>query len=110
MDTASVADTSEAAQAVTDDGAGRSEIAGRQGLDFGMAKAPDATQLQADRLALWGGFLPPPRTASPACAGAGFARRTAPALAAVPLAAEIGIVDFDPSGAFPRPAPSSPAS
>src|ERR1700726_4392777 len=53
---AGVADPSEAVQAVTDNGAGRMEIALRQARDFGTAKTLHAAQLQADWLALWCGF------------------------------------------------------
>lgn len=90
MDTAGVADTGKAAQAVADDGAGGIEIARRQDRDLGPAETLDAAQLQADRLTLRRGF---DRRDDRRLAG-----RTAPALAAVALAAEIGIVDLDPSG------------
>src|SRR6202007_2419571 len=64
VDAAGVADPSEAVQAVTDNGAGGMEIALRQGRDFGTAETLHAAQLQADWLALWCGFDPPPRSAS----------------------------------------------
>src|ERR1700752_4849525 len=56
VDTAGVADRSEAAQTVTDNGAGGMEIALRQGRDFGTGETLHAAQLQADWLALWCGF------------------------------------------------------
>src|ERR1700751_2158501 len=88
-DAASVADPSEAAQAVTDNGAGGMEIALRQAHDFGTAETLHAAQPQADWLALWGGF---DRRHDPR-----LAQRTAAPLAAVALPAEIGVVDLDPS-------------
>src|SRR6201982_3644173 len=89
VDAAGVADPSEAAQAVTDNGAGGMEIALLQGRDFGTAETLHAAQLQADWLALWCGFdrRHDRRLAS----------RTAAPLAPVPLPAEIGVVDLDPS-------------
>src|ERR1700739_2515843 len=89
VDTAGVADPSEAAQTVTDNGAGRMEIAPRQGRDFGMAETLHAAQLQADWLALWCGF--------DRRHDRRLAKRTAAPLAAVVLPAEIGVVDLDPS-------------
>src|ERR1700757_3064909 len=59
MDAAGVADAGEAAQAVTDDGAGGIEIALCQGGDFGPAEPLDAAQLQAAWLTAWGGFVRP---------------------------------------------------
>src|SRR5262249_59942212 len=56
VDAAGVADPSEAAQAVTDNGAGGVEIALRQGRDFGAAETLHAAQLQAGWLSLWCGF------------------------------------------------------
>src|ERR1700758_2126792 len=89
VDAAGVADPSEAVQAITDNGAGGMEIALRQGRDFGTAETLHAAQLQADWLALWCG----------SCRrhDRRLARRTAAPLAAVALAAEIGVVDLDPS-------------
>src|SRR6201997_4934731 len=52
VDAAGVADSSEAVQAVTDNGAGGMEIALRPGRDFGAAETLYAAQLQADWLAL----------------------------------------------------------
>src|SRR5205809_6802970 len=52
MDAAGVAYAGEAAQSVTDDGAGGIEIALRQGRDCGTAEPSDAAQLRADWLAL----------------------------------------------------------
>src|SRR5438067_6766625 len=89
VDTAGVADPSEAVQAVTDNGAGGMEIALRQARDFGTAETLYAAQLQADWLALWCGF--------DRRHDRRLARRTAAPLAAVVLPAEIGVVDFDPS-------------
>ena len=90
MDAAGIADTSEAAQAVADDGAGGIEIARRQGGNLGSAEALHSAQLQADWLALRCGF---DRRHDRRLAG-----RTAATLAAIPLAAEIGVVHLDPSG------------
>src|ERR1700758_48036 len=90
MDAAGVADPGEAAQPVTDDGAGGIEIVLRQGRDFGMAEALHAAQLQADWRTL--------RCRFDRGHDRRLARRTAATLAAVPLAAEIGVVDLDPSG------------
>src|SRR5712692_6927024 len=90
MDAPGVADTRETAQAVTDDGAGGIEIARRQGGDFGTAKTLHPAQLQADWLALRRGF---DRRHDRRLAG-----RTAATLAAVPLAAEIGVIHLDPPG------------
>src|SRR6476661_5507396 len=56
MQAVGVADAGEAAQAVTDDGAGGSEIALRQGDDFGPAEPLEAAQLQAAWLTAWRGF------------------------------------------------------
>src|SRR6201993_1506320 len=89
VDTAGVADPSEAVQAVTDNGAGGMEIALRQGRDFGTAETLHAAQLQADWLALWCGF----DRRHDRC----LARRTAAPLAAIVPPAEIGVVDLDPS-------------
>ena len=89
MDAAGAADTGKAAQAVTDNGAGGSEIARCQGRDFGAAETPHPAQFQADWLALRGGF--------DRCHERYLAGRTAATLAAVALAAEIGVVDLDPS-------------
>src|SRR5215471_5786593 len=89
VDAAGVADPSEAVQAVTDNGAGGLEIALRQGRDFGMAETLHAAQFQTDWLALWCGF--------DRRHDRRLARRTAATLAAVPLAAEIGVVHLDPS-------------
>src|SRR5690348_13280122 len=90
VDAAGLADPSEAVQAVTDNGAGGMEIALRQGRDFGTAETLYAVQLQADWLALWCGFD---------CRhDRRLARRTAAALAAVALPADIGVIDLDPSG------------
>src|SRR6201984_1587924 len=89
VDAAGVADPSEAVQAVTDKGSGGTEIALRQGRDFGPAETLHAAQLQADWLALRCGFdrrhdrRLASRTAAPLCRGA--------------LPAEIGVVDLDPS-------------
>src|SRR6266446_2101137 len=58
--------------------------------DFGTAKTLHAAQLQADWLALWCGF---DRRHDRRLAG-----RTAAPLAAIALAAEIGVVHLDPSG------------
>src|SRR5947207_15536111 len=88
MDAAGVAYAGEAAQSVTDDGAGGIEIALRQGRDCGTAEPRHAAQLQADWLALRCGF--------DRRHDRRLARRTATTLAAVPLAAEIGVVDLDP--------------
>src|SRR5216683_598347 len=88
MDAPGVADPCETAQAVTDNGAGGIEIARRQGHDFGTAKTLHPAQLQADWLALRRGF--------DRGHDRRLARRTAATLAAVPLAAEIGVVDLDP--------------
>jgi hypothetical protein len=52
MDAPGIADAGETAQAVTDDSAGRIEIALRQGRDFGTAETLYSAQLQADWLAL----------------------------------------------------------
>ena len=52
VNAASVADPSEAVQAVADNGAGGMEITLRQGRDFGTAETLHAAQLQADWLAL----------------------------------------------------------
>src|SRR6201988_3139919 len=60
-----------------------------KGRDFGTAETLHAAQLQADWLALWCGFDPRHDRR--------LARRTAAPLAAVALAAEIGVVDLDPS-------------
>src|SRR5712691_914899 len=89
MDAPGVADTGEAAQAVTDDSAGGIEIALRQGRDFGPAQTLYPAQLQADWLTLRCGF---DRRHNRRLAG-----RTAATLAPVPLAAEIGVVHLDPS-------------
>src|SRR6516162_10177815 len=89
VDAAGVADPSEAAQAVTDNGAGGVEIALRQGRDFGTSETLHAAQLQAYWLALCCGF----DCSHKRC----LARRTAAPLAAVALPAEIGVVDLDPS-------------
>src|ERR1700752_2801746 len=89
VDAAGVADPSEAVQAITDNGAGGMEISLRQGRDFGTAETLHAAQLQADWLALWCGF--------DRRHDRRLARRTAAPLAAVALAAEIGVVDLDPS-------------
>src|SRR3954452_8284860 len=56
MDAAGAADTGKAAQAVTDNGAGGSEIARCQGRDFGAAEPHHPAQFQADWLAPRGGF------------------------------------------------------
>src|SRR6201993_1094663 len=56
VDAAGVADPSEAAQAVTDNGAGGMEIALRQAHDFGTAANLHAAQLPADWPALWWGL------------------------------------------------------
>src|ERR1700758_3384397 len=89
VDAAGVADPSEAVQAVTENGAGGMEIALRQGRDFGTTETVHAAQLQADWLALWGGFD---------CRhDRRLARRTGAPLAAVALPAEIGVVHLDPS-------------
>jgi hypothetical protein len=90
MIAAGVADSGEAAQPVTDDGAGGLEIVLRQAGDFGLAEAVHAAQLQADWLTL--------RCRFDRDHDRRLARRTSATLAAVPLAAEIGVVDFDPSG------------
>src|ERR1700693_794344 len=89
MDAAGVADTGEAAQSVTDNGAGRIEIARRQGRNFGAAETLYPAQFQPDWLALRCGF---DRRHERHLAG-----RTAATLAAIPFAAEIGIVDLDPT-------------
>src|ERR1700730_13900976 len=89
MDAPGIADAGETAQAVTDDSAGRIEIALRQGRDFGTAETLYSAQLQADWLALRCGF--------DRRHDRRLARRTAATLAAVPLAAEIGVVHLDPS-------------
>src|ERR1700738_1480956 len=89
VDAAGVADPSEAAQAVTDNGAGGMEIALRQGRDFGTAETLYAAQLQADWLALWCGF--------DRRHDRRLTRRTAAPLAAVALPAEIGGVGSDPA-------------
>src|SRR5207245_5915939 len=89
VDSAVVADPSEAVPAVTDNGARGMEIALRQGRDFGTAETLHAAQLQADWLALWCGF--------DRRHDRRLARRTAAPLAAVALPAEIGVVDLDPS-------------
>src|SRR6476620_3069503 len=89
VDAAGVGDPSEALQAVADNGAGGMEIALRQGRDFGTAETLYSAQLQADWLALRCGF--------DRRHDRRLARRTAATLAAVPLAAEIGIVHFDAS-------------
>src|SRR5437016_12751844 len=89
MDAAGVADPSEAAQAVTDNGAGGIEIALRQGRDFGPAETLHAAQLQADWLALWCGF--------DRRHDRRLARRTAAPLAAVALPTEIGVVATRPA-------------
>src|SRR5438309_113190 len=89
MDASGVADAGETAQTVTDDGAGGIEIALRQGGDFGPAETLDAAQLQAAWLTLWCGF---DRRHNRRLAG-----RTAAPLAAVALAAEIGVIHLDPS-------------
>src|SRR5216684_2245137 len=89
MDAPGVADAGETAQAVTDDSAGGIEIALRQGRDFGTAETLYPAQLQADWFALRCGF---DRRHDRRLAG-----RTAAPLAAVPLAAEIGVVHLDPS-------------
>src|ERR1700752_2767502 len=86
VDTAGVADPSEAAQTVTDNGAGRMEIAPRQGGDFGTGEPRHAAQLQAYGLALWLGFARPHDRRLP--------RRAAAPLAAVVPPAEIGVVDL----------------
>src|SRR3984893_7202703 len=86
---AGVADPSEAVQAVTDNGAGRMEIALRQARDFGTAKTLHAAQLQADWLALLCGFERRHDRL--------LAWRTAAPLTAVALPAEIGVVDLDPA-------------
>src|SRR5207302_5904985 len=89
VDTAGVADPSEAVQAVTDNGAGGLEIALRQARDFGTAETLHAAQLQADWLALWGGFdRPHDRRLS---------RRTAAPLAVLGLPAQFASADADPS-------------
>src|ERR1700758_4012015 len=90
VDAAGVAEPSEAVQAVTDNSAGGLEIARRQGRNFGTAETLHAAQLQADWLALWGGF--------DRRHDRRLARQTAAPLAAVVLPAEIGVVDLDPSG------------
>src|SRR5439155_9524695 len=56
VDTAGVADPSEAVQAVTDNGAGVMECALLQSRYFGSAETLLAAQLQAYLLALWFGF------------------------------------------------------
>src|SRR5882724_8554602 len=89
MDAPGVADTGETAQAVTDDSAGGIEIALRQGRDFGTAETLYPAQLQADGLTLRCGF---DRSHNRRLAG-----RTAATLAAVPLAAERGVIYLDPS-------------
>src|SRR5262249_9177174 len=89
VDAAGVADPSEAAQAVTDNRAGGGGIALRPGRDFGPAETLHAAQLQADWLGPWVCVSRRPNR--------WLARRTAAPLAAVALAAEIGVVDLDPS-------------
>ena len=89
MDAAGAADTGEAAQSVTDNGAGGIEIARRQGRDFGAAETLYPAQFQPDWLALRCGFD---------CRHERhLAGRTAATLATVALAAEIGVVHLDPS-------------
>src|SRR5258708_13323542 len=56
MDATSVADTGEAAQSVTDNGAGGIVITLRQRPDFATTEPLDPAQLQADRLTVFGGF------------------------------------------------------
>ena len=90
MDAAGAADTTEAAQTVTDNGAGGIEMARRQGRDFGTAETLHPAQFQADRLALRCGF---DRRHERHLAG-----RAAAPLAAAPFSAEIGVVDLDPPG------------
>jgi len=89
MDAPGVADTRETAQTVTDDSASGIEIALRQGSDLRAAETRHAAQFQTDWLALWCGF--------DRSHDRRLARRTAATLAAVPLAAEIGVVHLDPS-------------
>src|SRR6516225_7080158 len=86
MDAPGVAET---AQTVTDDSASGIEIALRQGSDLRAAETRHAAQFQTDWLALWCGF--------DRSHDRRLARRTAATLAAVPLAAEIGVVHLDPS-------------
>src|ERR1700682_1478125 len=82
------ADTGEAAQSVTDNGADGIEIARRQGRDFGAAETLYPAQFQPDWLALRCGFD---------CRHERhLAGRTAATLAAAAFAAEIGVVDLDP--------------
>src|SRR6202158_1384049 len=85
---AGAADTGEAAQSVTNNGAGGIEIARRQGRDFDASETLYPAQLQPDWLALRCGFD---------CRHERhLAGRTAATLAAVAFAAEIGVVDLDP--------------
>src|SRR5262249_27133180 len=77
------------AQPATDDSAGEFKFALRKGSDLRAAKPRHAAQFQTDWLALWCGF--------DRSHDRRLARRTAATLAAVPLAAEIGVVHLDPS-------------
>src|SRR6187397_2044079 len=89
MDAPCVADTGETTQTITDHSASGIEIALRQGSDLRAAEARHAAQLQTDWLAIRCGF--------DRSHDRRLARRTAATLAAVPLAAEIGVVHLDPS-------------
>src|SRR3974390_3481012 len=89
VDAAGVANPSEAVQAVTDNGAGGMEIALRQGRDFGTAETLHTAQLQADWLALWGGF--------DRRHDRRLARRTAAPLAALALPPARGVGGINPS-------------
>jgi len=89
MDASGLADSGKAAQSVTDNDAGGIETALRERCNFGTAETLHPAQLQADRLTLWCGFDHRHDRR--------FARRTTATLATVTLAAEIGVVDLDPS-------------
>src|ERR1700757_1230053 len=62
VDTAGVADRSEAAQTVTDNGAGGMEIAPRQGRDFGTAQTLHAARTSSGLACPLVWFRPPPRS------------------------------------------------
>src|SRR5689334_5574081 len=102
VDAAGLADPSEAAQAVTDNGAGGMEIALRQGRDFATAETLHAAQLQADWLAS-GVVRPPPRSASCQANRGRACRRCAPRRHRRHRSRSVR------SGALWRPAPSLPA-